>query len=136
MATRFGADGLQAHRLARGMAERGVSRRQIPEELTVEQVCDPPLDRVDTAAFAARALAERFHSRLADAGLACTRLAITAVTERDANPDPDLAVCRTADRRRPPPIDCAGSSTAGSLQDAPSPQVEPTAQQSVKPPVE
>ena len=51
VATRFGADGLQAHRLARGMAERGVSRRQIPEELTVEQVCDPPLDRVDTAAF-------------------------------------------------------------------------------------
>ena len=66
------------------MAERGVSRRQIPEELAVEQVCDPPLDRVDTAAFAARALAERFHSRLADAGLACTRLAITAVTERGA----------------------------------------------------
>lgn len=83
VATRFGADGLQAHRLARGLAERGVSRRQIPEELMVEQVCDPPLDRVDTAAFAARALAERFHSRLADAGLACTRLAITAVTERD-----------------------------------------------------
>jgi protein ImuB len=83
VATRFGADGLQAHRLARGLAERGVSRRQIPEELTVEQVCDPPLDRVDTAAFAARALAERFHSRLADAGLACTRLAITAITERD-----------------------------------------------------
>jgi protein ImuB len=84
VATRFGADGVQAHRLARGLAERGVSRRQIPRELTVEQVCDPPLDRVDTAAFAARALAERFHSGLADAGLACTRLSITAITERDA----------------------------------------------------
>ena len=84
VATRFGADGLQAHRLANGLGERGLSRRQIPEELTVVQVCDPPLERVDTAAFAARALAERFHARLADAGLACTRLAITAVTERDA----------------------------------------------------
>ena len=84
VATRFGADGLQTHRLARGMGERGLSRRQIPEELTVVQVCDPPLERVDTAAFAARALAERFHSRLASAGLACTRLSITAVTERDA----------------------------------------------------
>jgi protein ImuB len=84
VATRFGADGLQAHRLANGRGERGLSRRQIPEELTVVQVCDPPLERVDTAAFAARALAERFHARLADAGLACTRLAITAVTERDA----------------------------------------------------
>ena len=84
VATRFGADALQAHRLGRGLAERGVSRRHIPEELMVEQVCDPPLDRVDTAAFAARALAERFHAGLADAGLACTRLAITADTDRDA----------------------------------------------------
>lgn len=84
VATRFGADGLQAHRLANGLGERGLSRRQIPEELTVVQVCDPPLERVDTAAFAARALAERFHARLADAGLACTRLEITAVTERGA----------------------------------------------------
>ena len=84
VATRFGADGLQAHRLARGLAERGVSRRQIPQELAIEQACDPPLDRVDTAAFAARALAERFHARLADAGLACTRLSITAITERGA----------------------------------------------------
>jgi protein ImuB len=106
VATRFGADGVQAHRLARGLAERGVSRRQIPEELKVEQVCDPPLDRVDTAAFAARALAERFHSRLADAGLACTRLAITAVTERDATLSrvwrcaAPLTAAATADRLR------------------------------------
>ena len=106
VATRFGADGVQAHRLARGLAERGVSRRQIPEELKVEQVCDPPLDRVDTAAFAARALAERFHARLADAGLACTRLAITAVTERDATLSriwrcaAPLTAAATADRLR------------------------------------
>lgn len=84
VATRFGADGLRAHLLAKGLGERGLSRRQIPEELMVVQVCDPPLERVDTAAFAARVLAERFHARLADAGLACTRLVITAVTERDA----------------------------------------------------
>ena len=82
VATRFGVDGVRAHRLALGRPERGLSRRQIPEELSVEQECDPPLDRVDTAAFAARALAQRFHARLADAGLACTRLAITAATER------------------------------------------------------
>ena len=106
VATRFGADGIQAHRLARGLAERGVSRRQIPAELAVEQVCDPPLDRVDTAAFAARALAERFHSRLADAGLACTRLAITAVTERGAKLSrvwrcaQPLTAAATADRLR------------------------------------
>ena len=106
VATRFGADAVQAHRLAKGLSERGLSRRRIPEDLVVDQECDPPLDRVDTAAFAARALAERFHARLADAGLACTRLAISAVTERDttltrvwrcARP---LTAAATADRLR------------------------------------
>ena len=80
--TRFGADALLAHRLAKGIGERGLSRRDIPKELAVEQVCDPPLERVDTAAFAAKALAEHFHARLANAGLACTRLSITARTDR------------------------------------------------------
>ncbi|AZI57810.1 DNA polymerase Y family protein [Nakamurella antarctica] len=82
VATRFGADAVVAHRLAQGKAERSVSRRHIPTDLTIEQVCDPPLERVDTAAFAARALAERFHQGLASAGLACTRLTISATTER------------------------------------------------------
>ena len=82
VATRFGADAVVAHRLSRGLSERGMSRRTIPEELAVEQHCDPPLDRVDSAAFAARALAERFHASLADAGLACTRLSISARTDR------------------------------------------------------
>ena len=82
VATRFGTDAVIAHRLAKGLAERGMSRRIIPEELAVEQQCDPPLDRVDAAAFAARALAERFHATLADAGLACTRLSISARTDK------------------------------------------------------
>ncbi len=82
VATRFGADAVIAHRLAKGLAERGMSRRIIPQDLGVEQQCDPPLDRVDSAAFAARALAEQFHAKLADAGLACTRLAISATTDR------------------------------------------------------
>ena len=82
VATRFGADAVIAHQLAKGLADRGMSRRVIPEEMAVEQECDPPLDRVDAAAFAARALAEQFHAKLADAGLACTRLAISAVTDR------------------------------------------------------
>lgn len=106
VATRFGADGMRAHRLALGRPERGLSRRQIPSELVVEQECDPPLDRVDTAAFAARALAERFHARLADAGLACTRLVITAATDRGATLSriwrcaAPLTAAATADRLR------------------------------------
>lgn len=106
VSTRFGADGLRTHRLSRGLAERGLSRRRIGADLAVEQACDPPLDRVDTAAFAARALAERFHARLAGAGLACTRLSITAVTERGATLrrvwrcDRPLTAAATADRLR------------------------------------
>lgn len=81
VATRFGADAVIAHQLAQGKAQRDLSRRHIPQELTIVQQCDPPLDRVDTAAFLGRALAQRFHTMLAEAGLACTRVAITAKTD-------------------------------------------------------
>lgn len=106
VATRFGRDGVAAHRLASGQGDRGVSRRSLPSDLTLEQECDPPLHRVDTAAFLARALAERFHAGLAAAGLACSRLTITAHfthgppahrTWRAARP---LTAAATADRLR------------------------------------
>ncbi len=56
--------------------------RQPPADLDVTQVFEEPLDRVDAAAFAARALAEKLHDKLSGHGLACTRLGIEAVTER------------------------------------------------------
>ena len=55
--------------------------RTPPPDLTVTGEYDPPLDRVDMAAFAARALADRLHERLAGYGLAATRLRIEARTE-------------------------------------------------------
>jgi protein ImuB len=55
-------------------------RRTPPEELTVEVELDPPVDRVDAAAFAARGLAERLHRTLASHGLSCTRLGVVART--------------------------------------------------------
>jgi protein ImuB len=42
--------------------------------------CDPPVDRVDAAAFAGRSLAGELHRRLEATGVGCTRLAIHAVT--------------------------------------------------------
>ena len=42
--------------------------------------CDPPIDRVDAAAFAGRSLASDLHRSLESAGVGCTRLAIHAVT--------------------------------------------------------
>lgn len=77
---RFGFDGMLAHLLASGRDHRPLAVRQPPADLTVSETYDEPLDRVDVAAFAARALAERLHRRLTEHGLACTRLGIDAVT--------------------------------------------------------
>lgn len=79
--SRFGSVGFLAHRLARGLSERPPHRRRPPPELTVTEEFDPPLDRVDAAAFMARTLAGRFHTGLAAHGLACTRVGIHAGTE-------------------------------------------------------
>jgi protein ImuB len=78
---RFGPDGARAHRLARGLDERPLAARTPAPELSVQVELDPPVERVDTAAFAARSLAEELHDRLIRRGLACTRLAIEAQTE-------------------------------------------------------
>ena len=79
--TRFGFDAAYAHRLASGADERPLVVRRPPPDREVTGDYDPPLDRVDMAAFAARALAERLHERLAGHGLATTRLIIEAHTE-------------------------------------------------------
>lgn len=78
---RFGLDGAHAHRLARGVDERPLSSRTPPPELAVQRELDPPANRVDIAAFAAKGLAEELHHRLSSRGLACTRVLIEAETE-------------------------------------------------------
>jgi protein ImuB len=80
VASRFGADAVLAHRLARGLDPRPPVRRWPPAELAVELELDPPVDRVDAAAFAARTLAQRLHGVLAAHGLSCTRLGVGART--------------------------------------------------------
>nr|WP_067674017.1 DNA polymerase Y family protein [Nocardia miyunensis] len=80
VASRFGADAIAAHRCARAEPERAPAVRPPAPDLTVEYPCDPPIDRVDAAAFAGRLLAVRLHDRLAAAAVACTRLAVTAET--------------------------------------------------------
>jgi protein ImuB len=78
--SRFGFDGVLAHRLAGGHDHRQLAVRTPPPDLDVTETYDEPLERVDVAAFAGRALAERLHERLAAYGLACTRLGIEALT--------------------------------------------------------
>lgn len=80
VASRFGSDAVLAHRLARGWEPRPPARRRPPEELAVSIELDPPVTRVDAAAFASRALADRLHALLAGHGLACTRLGVEAGT--------------------------------------------------------
>ena len=78
---RFGPDGAIAHRLARGLEERPVSGGTPPPDLVVSRELDPPAARVDTAAFAAKALASELHERLQGLGLSCTRVRVEAETE-------------------------------------------------------
>ncbi|MGH3868763.1 MAG: DNA polymerase Y family protein [Pseudonocardiaceae bacterium] len=81
VASRFGLDGVRAHRLARGLDDRPLARRDPPVDLTVTRRFDPPLERVDAAAFASREPAGQLHTALACRGLACVRLGISACTE-------------------------------------------------------
>ncbi len=78
---RFGPSGAWAHRQAGGRDDRPVAARRPPAEFTAELALEPPVDRVDTVAFSARAMAERFVTDLSAAGLACTCLELQALTE-------------------------------------------------------
>ncbi|ODQ84889.1 DNA polymerase Y family protein [Mycolicibacterium holsaticum] len=80
VASRFGADGVVAHRFARGEPDRGPSGAEPATGLDAVMDCDPPIDRVDAAAFAGRSLAADLHRTLESSGVGCTRLAIHAVT--------------------------------------------------------
>lgn len=81
VASRFGADAIVAHRCARAVPERPPAARLPAADLTVEHRCDPPIERVDMAAFAGRLLATELHTKLSAAAVACTRLVIHAETE-------------------------------------------------------
>jgi protein ImuB len=78
---RFGEEGVRAHRLARGLDVFPASLTEPPPELVETAELDPPADRVDVAAFAAKALADRFVERLERWGLVCTRVVVEAETE-------------------------------------------------------
>jgi protein ImuB len=82
LATRFGPEGARASRLASGLDEQPRGARRPPPDLRVAAELDPPADRVDMAAFAAKALADELVARLDRLGLACTRLRIEAETDR------------------------------------------------------
>jgi len=78
---RFGSEGLEAHRLARGLDARPPATEAPPADLTVTAELDPPADQVAPIAFVARGLADELHRRLEARGSVCTRIVIRAETE-------------------------------------------------------
>lgn len=78
---RFGRPGVWAHTLARGLDERPPARRRPEADLEAVTALDPPVDRVDTATFAGRRLAEQLHELLVQRGVTCGRLQIAARTD-------------------------------------------------------
>jgi len=103
--SRFGAEGMAAHRLAAG-EDRSVLPRAIPADLGVEERFSPPLTDLEQASFAARALANRLIESLRPYGIAPHRVlveaeatdgSIRARTWRSADPFDDAAL---ADRIR------------------------------------
>jgi protein ImuB len=81
VSARFGALGQSAHRLASGLEDRPLQARLPPPELVVAIEFDPPEERIEAAAFVARALAGELLGRLGSAGLAATKVAIEVETE-------------------------------------------------------
>ncbi len=78
---RFGAAGAWVHHLARGQDLRPHAQRRIEADVEAESVLDPPAQRIDIAAFAARRLAEDLHTMLVERTASCSRLQISAKTE-------------------------------------------------------
>lgn len=81
VSARLGPDGAEAHRLARGDDDRPLQPAPPPQAPEVCTELDPPVDRLETAAFIARTLAGQLAARLEERGLACARATISAETE-------------------------------------------------------
>jgi protein ImuB len=78
---RFGPEGAVAHRLARGLDERPLAARVPPPDLAVSAELDPPAERLETAAFVAKSLADRLHDSLGAQGLSASLVLVEAEWE-------------------------------------------------------
>ena len=77
VASRFGAQGLVAHRLASG-EDRITSPRDIPPDLEVERRFEEPLMLLEQVGFAARSLADELMKSLSRHGIAPHRIEVEA----------------------------------------------------------
>lgn len=77
LATRFGDEGVLAHKLASG-EDRRAEPREINPELAVEMEFEDPLEHLDAVAFAARNISQRMLTKLEAMGVAPHQVAIRA----------------------------------------------------------
>ena len=84
VANRFGPAGIGAHRLARGLDPRPPAARRPGEDLSALYLFDPPAERDEPVVFAAKALAERWRTSLAAAGVTCAGVRVELATESGA----------------------------------------------------
>ena len=81
VASRFGAEGIAAHRLARGLDEHLVLSRATARDIVAEEVLDPPVESVEQLAFVAKRLADTLAAELSAHVLGCARVLIEAETD-------------------------------------------------------
>jgi protein ImuB len=81
IAARFGVDGVEAHRLARGMDGHHVVAQPAPIDLVMSRELEPPAERIDIAAFTGRALVVQLINELLKRSLTCERVTIEAEME-------------------------------------------------------
>ena len=77
---RFGSEGMAAQLLASGLDSRQLHMVTQQPDMAVGMDMDPPVDRIEQVAFAARSLAGSLHDGLARQGLACTCVVVEAET--------------------------------------------------------
>src|SRR5579875_2234186 len=103
---RFGPSGEEARRLARGEDPLPHRPRRPPPDLACSASFDPPEERIEAAAFVAKALAGEMLDRLAAAGLTAGAVSIEASTEhgealsRRWRLEGDLGAAALAERAR------------------------------------
>ena len=78
LVARFGITGAVAWRRSSGREETSLAPRDAPVDLSARLVCDPPIERIDAAAFAARGIAAELCERLVGRGLGCWGVRIEA----------------------------------------------------------
>ena len=81
MLGRFGWPGLVAHRLASGLDDCPLRAEAVGDDASAEAEIDPPADRIETVAFAARSLADDIVERLTRNGLDCVCIDIEAYSD-------------------------------------------------------